>query len=170
MMRGEDSSSSSQMTLTLHQLDQKLVRKALAMMIVLHEYPLSMVDHYGFRRFCNNMQPLFKVVSRNTIKKDIFKTYDVEKEKAMKLLNKNRSRIAIILDLRTANNQNKGYMIITSHFIDNNWVLQSRLIGFVYVPCPHTRDVLAAALMDYFYEWNIDRKLLTLTLDNCFHQ
>ncbi|KAJ0076266.1 hypothetical protein Patl1_34040 [Pistacia atlantica] len=61
-------------------LDQESVRKDLAMMIVLHEYPLSMVDHYGFRKFCNNMQPLFKVVSRNTIKKDIFKMYDVEKE------------------------------------------------------------------------------------------
>ncbi|KAJ0095528.1 hypothetical protein Patl1_15198 [Pistacia atlantica] len=138
------------------------------MMIGLHEYPLSMVDHYGFRKFCNNMQLLFKVVSRNAIKKDIFKMYDVEKEKTMKLLNKNRSRIAITLDLWTASNQNKGYMTITAHFIDNNWVLQSRLIRFVYVPCPHTRDVLAAALMDYFYEWNIDRKLSTLTLDNYF--
>ncbi|KAJ0099186.1 hypothetical protein Patl1_20090 [Pistacia atlantica] len=67
------------------------------MMIVLHEYPLSMVDHYEFRRFYSNMQ-LFKVVSRNTIKKYIFKIYDVEKEKTMKLLNKNRSRIAITLD------------------------------------------------------------------------
>ncbi|KAJ0103140.1 hypothetical protein Patl1_05075 [Pistacia atlantica] len=167
MTPGEDSSSKSQMTLTSHQLDQESVRKDLAMMIVLHEYPLSMFDHYGFRKFCNNIQPLFKVASRNTIKKDIFKMYDVEKEKTMKLLNKNRSRIAITSDLWTASNQNKGYMTITAHFIDNNWVLQSRLIRFVYVPCPHTRDVLAAALMDCFYEWNIDRKLSTLTLDNC---
>ncbi|KAJ0103680.1 hypothetical protein Patl1_05464 [Pistacia atlantica] len=108
------------MTLTSHQLDQELVRKDLPMMIVLHEYPLSMVDHYGFKRFCNSMQPLFKVVSKNTIKKDIFKMYDVEKEKTMKLLNENRSRIAITSDLWTASNQNKGYMTITAHFIDNN--------------------------------------------------
>ncbi|KAJ0102752.1 hypothetical protein Patl1_06376 [Pistacia atlantica] len=74
-----------------------------------------MVDHYGFRKFCNNMQPLFKVVSRNTIKKDIFKMYDVEKEKkTMKLLNKNRSRIAITWICGLPNNQNKGYMTITA--------------------------------------------------------
>ncbi|KAJ0087700.1 hypothetical protein Patl1_31927 [Pistacia atlantica] len=72
-----------------------------------------------FRRFCNNMQPLFKVVSGNTIKKDIFKIYDVEKEKTMRLLNKNWSRIAITSDLWIASNQNKGYMTITAHFIDN---------------------------------------------------
>ncbi|KAJ0086302.1 hypothetical protein Patl1_08346 [Pistacia atlantica] len=86
------------MVLTSHHFDQESVRKDLAMMIVLHEYPLSMVDHYRFRRFFNDMQPLFKAVSINTIKKDIFKIYDVEKEKTMKLLNKNRSRIAITSD------------------------------------------------------------------------
>jgi hypothetical protein len=49
--------------------DQVVVRKELALMICVHEYPLSMVDHVGFRRFCAALQPLFKVVSRNTIKK-----------------------------------------------------------------------------------------------------
>ncbi|KAJ0078111.1 hypothetical protein Patl1_36928 [Pistacia atlantica] len=113
------------MTLTSQNFDQESVRKDLAMMIVLHEYPLSRVHHYGFRRFCNNIQPLFKVVSINTIKKDIFRIYDVEKKKTMKLLNKNWSSIAITSNLWTTNNQNKGYMTITTHFIDNNWVLQS---------------------------------------------
>jgi uncharacterized radical SAM superfamily protein len=49
--------------------DQVVARKKLALMIYVHEYPLSMVDHVGFRRFCAALQPLFKVVSRNTIKK-----------------------------------------------------------------------------------------------------
>jgi hypothetical protein len=49
--------------------DQQVARKELALMICIHEYPLSMVDHVGFRRFCAALQPLFKVVSRNTIKR-----------------------------------------------------------------------------------------------------
>jgi hypothetical protein len=49
--------------------DQQVARKELALMICIHEYPLSMVDHAGFRRFCAALQPLFKVVSRNTIKR-----------------------------------------------------------------------------------------------------
>jgi hypothetical protein len=48
-------------------------------MIVVHEYPLSMVDHVGFRRFCAALQLLFKVVSRNTIKKDILDMYEVQR-------------------------------------------------------------------------------------------
>ena len=38
---------------------------------------------------------------------------------------------------------------------------------FDYVPSPHTKDVLAKVLVDCFLEWNIDRKLPTITVDNC---
>ena len=59
--------------------DQDNARKDLASMVVLHEYPLSMVDHIGFRKFSNTLQPLFKMVSRNALKNDIFKIYESEK-------------------------------------------------------------------------------------------
>lgn len=35
------------------------------------------------------------------------------------------------------------------------------------MPCPHTSDVLAECLVSCFLDWNIDRKLSTITLDNC---
>ncbi|XP_030932334.1 zinc finger BED domain-containing protein RICESLEEPER 1-like [Quercus lobata] len=38
---------------------------------------------------------------------------------------------------------------------------------FVYVPSPHTKDVLAEVFVDSFLEWNIDRKLSIITVDNC---
>ncbi|KAJ0110676.1 hypothetical protein Patl1_03253 [Pistacia atlantica] len=95
-------------TLSNYQLDQQARRDDLANMIILHEYPLSMVDDWGFRKFCNTISPSFNIVSRRTIKRDIMKMYEVEKEKSMKMLSKNRSRVAITTDLWTANNQNKG--------------------------------------------------------------
>lgn len=48
--------------------DQDIARQELSAMIVLHEYPLSMVDHVGFRRFVGALQPLFKIGTRNTIR------------------------------------------------------------------------------------------------------
>ena len=48
--------------------DQETARKELSAMIILHEYPLSMVDHVGFRRFVGALQPLFKIGTRNTIR------------------------------------------------------------------------------------------------------
>ncbi|XP_031272245.1 zinc finger BED domain-containing protein RICESLEEPER 2-like [Pistacia vera] len=154
-------------TLSNYHLDQHAGRDDFANMIILHEYPLSMVDDLGFRKFCNTISPSFNIVSRRTIKRDIMKMYEVEKEKSMKMLSKNQSRVAITTDLWTASNQNKGCMTITVHFINDNWVLHNQLLRFVHVRCPHTRDVLSTVLMDCFSEWNIDSKLSALTVNNC---
>uniref|UniRef100_A0A2N9IFR7 HAT C-terminal dimerisation domain-containing protein n=1 Tax=Fagus sylvatica TaxID=28930 RepID=A0A2N9IFR7_FAGSY len=34
---------------------------------------------------------------------------------------------------------------------------------FIYVPSPHTKEVISTVLL----EWNVDRKLSTVTVDNC---
>ncbi|KAL5552570.1 hypothetical protein UlMin_039971 [Ulmus minor] len=136
-------------------------------MIILHEYPLSIVEHEGFRRYSNSLQPLFKVPSRNTIRADIFKMFEAEKHKFQRVLESNSSRVAITTDMWTASNQKRGYMAITAHFIDESWVLQDRIIRFMYMPSPHDAENLGDALMECLLDWNIERKLLTLTLDNC---
>ncbi|KAL8546490.1 hypothetical protein ACS0TY_006287 [Phlomoides rotata] len=147
--------------------NEEIVRKDLASIIVLHEYPLSMVKHFGFRRFLSSLQPLFKVVSRNTVKNDIIKIYEFQKVKTMRILEKNTSKIIITTDMWTTSNQKKGYMPITTHFIDETWKLQSRIIRFIYVSCTYTAEVLCEILVDCLMDWFIDRKLSTLTLDNC---
>lgn len=38
---------------------------------------------------------------------------------------------------------------------------------FVYVPTPHTSENLCEVLMQYLLDWNIDRKVSTVTVDNC---
>ncbi|PON70055.1 Ribonuclease H-like domain containing protein [Trema orientale] len=105
-------------------------------MIILHEYPLSMVDHEGFREYSNSLQPLFKVVTRNNIRSDIFKIFEDEKKKkkkkTMKLFECNKSRIAITTDLCTANNQKRGYMTLTAHYIDDSWTLKTRVMRYIY--------------------------------------
>ena len=108
--------------------DQVVARKELALMICVHEYPLSMVDHVGFRRFCAALQPLFKVVSRNTIKKDILDMYEVQRLSLVNSFQQCQSRIAVTTDMWTANHQKKGYMSVTVHFINDDWKLKSFLL------------------------------------------
>ncbi|KAJ9557176.1 hypothetical protein OSB04_011790 [Centaurea solstitialis] len=141
-------------------------RKDLAEMIIVHKYPLVMVEHHGFRKFVVGLQPLFKVPCRNTLKKDILKIYDYEKDKTIGLLAKNQSKIAITTDMWTSSNQKKGFMAITAHLVDDNWEMQSRIMRFVYVPCPHTAENLTEVLYESLCDWNIDRKISTITVDN----
>ena len=87
-----------------------------------------MVDHIGFREFVGSLQPLFKLVSRNTLKSDSFKIYDNEREKVLKMTDKNGSRMTITTDMWTSSNKKRGFMVITAHFIDHTWTLQSRVL------------------------------------------
>ena len=113
------------MSLNPYQFNQVKVRSNLAHMVILHEYSLSMVDHIGFREFVGSFQLLFKLVSRNTLKSDIHKIYDNEREKALKMMNNNGSRMAITTDMWTSSNKKREFMVIAAHFIDHTWTLQS---------------------------------------------
>lgn len=108
--------------------DPEYARKQLAYMIILHEYPLSIVDHVGFRRFCHALNPAFHVVSRNTLKRDILKIYDVERVKTMRFMERSKGKISLTTDMWTSSNKKKGFMVVTAHFIDDSWKLQSRII------------------------------------------
>ncbi|KAL6137775.1 hypothetical protein ACLB2K_063064 [Fragaria x ananassa] len=80
-------SEGSQGTIRIGQFDKTHETNAkteLGNMIIMHEYPLSMVEHLGFKRYSKALQPSFKVPSRNTIKKEIMKIYEFKKEKTMK--------------------------------------------------------------------------------------
>ena len=61
---------------------------------------------------------MFKLVTRNTLKSDILKIYDNEREKALKMMDKNGSRMTITIDMWTLSNKKRGFMLITAHFID----------------------------------------------------
>ena len=39
--------------------------------------------------------------------------------------------------------------------------------SFVHVPPPHIKQVLAYVMLDTLLDWNMDRKISTITLDNC---
>ncbi|CAN1146603.1 Putative AC9 transposase, partial [Linum perenne] len=118
----------------------------------MHEYPLSIVEHLHFKRFCYSLQPLFNVPSRNTLKRDVMRLYFDERAKIQRLIDSSKGRVAITTDMWTASNERKGYMAVTAHYIDNGWCLRSQLLRFMYVPAPRTADRLARFLVDCLME------------------
>ena len=113
--------------------DEEEVRRELCNMVVMHEYPLAIVDHIGFRRYSEALNPTFKMISRNTLKKDIIKIFEYEKCKTMKLLGSTKSKVAITTDMWTSQNQKRGFIAITAHWIDNSWALQSRILRYSFL-------------------------------------
>jgi hypothetical protein len=57
-------------------------------------------------------------------------------------------------------------MVVTAHFVDENWVLQKKFLSFSLVPPPRGGAILADRLLAVLQEWGIDRKIFSITLDN----
>ncbi|XP_026394892.1 zinc finger BED domain-containing protein RICESLEEPER 1-like [Papaver somniferum] len=146
--------------------DQERSRYDLARMIILHEYPLAIVEHIGFKRFVENLQPSFQSMSCDRVKDDCMQIYSQEKQKLLETLDKVPGRISLRVDSWNSL-QDHGYFCLTAHYIDENWTLQKKVLNFVNVD-PYTEYGLTDSIMTCLRDWDIDRKLFSVTRDtNC---
>nr|GEY32797.1 hypothetical protein [Tanacetum cinerariifolium] len=58
------------------------------------------------------------------------------------------------------------YMVITRHFIDQNWRLQKRVLSFVHVPPPRTALDIVDGIYKCLKEWEIEGKIFSISVDN----
>jgi len=56
------------------------------------------------------------------------KIYENERATTLKLLDSLDGRVAITSDMWTSTSQKKGYMAITTHYVDGCWNLQSQIL------------------------------------------
>ena len=70
---------------------------------------------------------LCKNVTSSTFhfRKHIIDQYELERKKAIQYMARIKSRVAITSDMWTSDNQKRGYMAITAHFIDESWTLRN---------------------------------------------
>ncbi|XP_039029285.1 zinc finger BED domain-containing protein RICESLEEPER 1-like [Hibiscus syriacus] len=77
--------------------DPERSRLDLARMIILHGYPIAMVEHVGFKVFVKNLQPLFDI-----------------------------GRINLAVEM-WCSPENSKYVCLTAHYVDDDWKLQKTL-------------------------------------------
>jgi hypothetical protein len=147
------------------EFDPKLSRQLLAQMIVMDELPFSIVHYAGFVEFVKSLNPLFEMVSRNTIKDDIMKLYYEKKLITSEGFKRYPGRVSLTTDMWTSN-QTLGYMCVTAHFIDMKWKLHKKIIRFCMLETPHNGAAMFNILLKSLQEWNIEDKLFSITVDN----
>ncbi|OMO81224.1 putative Zinc finger, BED-type [Corchorus capsularis] len=145
--------------------DQDRCRHEIARMIIMHDYPLHMVEHPGFIAFVSNLQPRFDKVSFNTVQGDCVATYLREKQTVMKFIEGVPGRFCLTLDMWTSN-QTLGYVFITGHFIDSDWKLQRRIFNVIMEPYPDSDSTLSHAVAACLSDWSLEGKLFSLTFNH----
>lgn len=147
--------------LAIGNFNQEEITDACVYYVVVDELSFRHVEGDGFKYFVSRLNPGWVPPSRKTIAKLVFKRYLKEKEDLKKMLS--RYRVCLTTDTWTSV-QNICYMVITAHFIDDNWVLHKKIINFSAIH-NHKGETIAAVLESCLQEWGID-KLLTITVDN----
>ncbi|WJX79196.1 hypothetical protein P8452_62339 [Trifolium repens] len=142
--------------------DQDRCRDEIARMIIMHDYPLHMVEHPGFVAFVQNLQPQFNMVTFNTVQGDCVATYLVEKQNLMKYFDELPGRVGLTLDMWTSS-QSVGFVFITGHFVDSDWKLQRRILNVVMEPYPDSDSALSHAVSVCISDWNLEGRLFTIT-------
>ncbi|XP_068653616.1 zinc finger BED domain-containing protein RICESLEEPER 1-like isoform X1 [Aristolochia californica] len=145
--------------------DPEVSRLDLARMIILHEYPFSLVHHVGFKTFLENLQPYFKIMSRNTVKADCMKIFENEKKKLYQVFEKLPSRVSLTAEFWSSSKELE-YIRLTAHYLDDDWKLQRRVLNFSVLEDPLVPESIAKTILEKLYDWNIDRKVFSIVMDN----
>ncbi|KAJ6804146.1 putative zinc finger BED domain-containing protein RICESLEEPER 2-like [Iris pallida] len=140
------------------------VRENMAKMIIVHEYPFRMVEHEFFVLFCRMLNAQFEKISRAIIRNECIKLHAYEKNK-FKIMLTSVEKISLTSDLWTSN-QTIGYMCLTAHFMNSEWILQKPILNFCSLPPPNTGFSIADAIFHCLLDWGIESKVSTITLDN----
>ena len=74
-------------------VNHDVYQEHIALAIARHNYPFSFVEHQGIRDMHKFLNPTIQTLSRNTIKSDLLKLYNREKEKLKKELGMIHGRI-----------------------------------------------------------------------------
>ncbi|KAH0670553.1 hypothetical protein KY290_025970 [Solanum tuberosum] len=107
------------------------IKRAIAEFFIIDEQPFKVVEGEGFKKLMAKALPNFELPSQVIVARHCLKIYQEEKEKLKKLV-KNQ-HICITSDTWTSL-QNLTYMVVTAHWIDDEWNLQKKILNFFQTP------------------------------------
>ncbi|XP_065177356.1 uncharacterized protein LOC135808138 [Sycon ciliatum] len=125
--------------------------------------PLNIVNDDGLTRLLRFMEPRFNVPSRTHIASVVKRKHSDGKEE-VKARMKSARRVAVTTDGWTSKAV-RSYSTFTAHFLDDNWDLQSVVLGTRPLDDRHTAVNIAAQLKEIVEEFGISERVVAIVHD-----
>ncbi|KAL0217204.1 hypothetical protein RCL1_007687 [Eukaryota sp. TZLM3-RCL] len=138
--------------------------KNLLKLIVNGDQPFSLVEEEDGRNFCFDLNPSIEIPCRKTLRKEIIKVHSSLKNYLKDVLNNASGKFNVTTDGWTSLT-GSHYFGITVHFL-HQWALRSYVIGFVHLSENHTAINIADLLVELFKDFEIQERILSVTIDN----
>lgn len=118
----KDTSGDASVTTWKH--DESRIKKALLNRFVVCELPCKFVENEAFIEYTNALNGRVLLPSRHKISWDVANFYIQERTKMAQYLSNPKTTINLAIDTWTSSCQGVNYMVVTSHFIDENWEMK----------------------------------------------
>lgn len=148
-------------------LYQDRCRNDIAKMIIMHDYPLNIVENPAFLNSVKALQPHFTAVPLDIIERECMGLYQRERQTLLNFIGSISGRVNLSIEM-CSTDQSVGYAIIMGQFIDDDWKLHRRVLSVVLLPFPDSESALNHAVLSCITDWNLENKLLAVTLDESF--
>ena len=112
------------------------ITKSLVEFIVDNKQLIRLVESRSFAAFLKHCNRHYKLPSRQTIVRSIHDQYAEWLCNFLAMIEKIPGRVALTLD-GWSSRVTKGYLVVTLHWIDNEWCLKNAVLEFKYFPAPH---------------------------------
>ena len=60
----------------------------------------------------------------------------------------------------------EDYLSVVIHYIDSDWVIQKRIIGFRLVDTLHTSTFISERILNVLIDYDLTERVIAVTLDN----
>lgn len=131
---------------------QKVLDEKISMMIIDHDVAFSFVEYKRFRELILYFFPKAKIPSKCVATLGVNKLYENDKLKLKHVLSKLPSRINLIADVWTSCTS-EDYIASTTHYVDQNWKLQNKILNFFHFPTPHFGREMTKIIYSFLKDW-----------------
>ncbi|CAG8834972.1 1455_t:CDS:2, partial [Gigaspora margarita] len=160
-----EESTTETSTIVSTEVDNMKLRKMVATWIINRQRPLSIVEDPELIEILQYLNPTVQLVKADTIKKTVMTFYSLGKKELKTYLPNIGSKLSFTSDLWTSPN-NKSFISVTGHYIDENWALKEIIIDFGLLSGKHDGVNIANGFYHVLKDYNIASKFLAITLDN----
>lgn len=148
----------------LWKFDQKTLWGVIVDKFILDGNSYTEIESPAFKRMAKiGFHPSFKLPGRHTLARSILQRHEDLRVSLKKFFVSKKQRVSLTSDTWTSN-QNRNYMSLTAHYIDDKWKLQKKIISFIPITSHGGHD-LADYVEGCLREWGIDM-VYSITLDN----
>lgn len=127
---------------------------------------ISNVEYEKVRARDKYLNPKCQHICRQTAGADVYKRYELEREKLKKVFAEFKGRVSFTSDMWTASTTMVGYICLTAHYVDASFKLHNKILAFSELKHPHTGEEVANKLLSCLKEWGLEKKVFSMTLDN----